>query len=202
MPNNIFDTLNMEKDKITISSDEAKKMIVAGKQLCNFHVLGELGLDGMEEWLNSDLIISNCTIENFNSAAFKFDHHVRIEKTKFIKCVFNFARFHAGLLIDSCEFENYLDFSPGGHNEVDKVFTLKNSVFNEFVSFFDCWFQGRVEIVNNNFRKGTNLLGNKDQTYVTQFDIPPKIQGNIGAIDIDGEGDKKVNTIYIYGVKW
>src|SRR5579863_2505921 len=186
----------VNENKVTITAKDANELIVQGKQLKNFHITGDLDLFKIRGELQTDLSIENCIIDNLIAPAVKFSHHVHFNDVCFKRCSFNFARFYDGLLIENCEFETYLDFSPGGHNEKNKLFSIRNSVFKEFVSFFDCWFQGDVEIVNNDFRKGTNLLGNKDDVYRVHFDFEPTIKNNLGLIDLDGEGDKSVNTIY------
>jgi len=65
------------------------------------------------------------------------------------------------------------------------------------VNFFDCWFKSGVIVSNNDFKKGTNLLGNKDEVYRVQFDIEPVVENNTGSINLDGEGGENSNTIYL-----
>ena len=63
------------------------------------------------------------------------------------------------------------------------------------MNFFDCIYNGPVEIRKNNFEKGSNLLGNIGKSYQTNFEIKPTIQDNKGSIDLDGEDGLKINTI-------
>jgi hypothetical protein len=51
--------------------------------------------------------------------------------------------------------------------------------------------------MDNEFAGGANLLGNKDEPFGVQFDVEPRIENNRGRIDLDGEGDKIVNSIVL-----
>jgi hypothetical protein len=48
-------------------------------------------------------------------------------------------------------------------------------------------FFGPFKLSNCNFIKGTNLLGNQGQPYCVHFAIPPRLEGNKGVLDLDGE---------------
>ena len=124
---------------------------------------------------------------NVNNAMIEF------ENCEFREFVAIGTFFSGGAKFEKCKFYSYVDFESGGQNE--KPFILKNNIFYGFVNFFDCWFKDDVVVINNTFKKGTNLLGNKDHPYGPQYDKRLVIKGNIGALDIDGEGDKKINII-------
>ena len=62
---------------------------------------------------------------------------------------------------------------------------IENNIFEEFVDFGDCWFKGTVIIRNNQFKKGTNLLGNQDKPYKVTFDKKPCIENNTGNLAMD-----------------
>lgn len=47
----------------------------------------------------------------------------------------------------------------GGHNI--KPIVIEGNIFTGFLSFFDCQFENVIELRNNIFEKGTNLLGNR-----------------------------------------
>jgi len=46
--------------------------------------------------------------------------------------------------IVNCLFHGMVDFSFGGHNDVDSAIQIKSTIFNDFVNFFDCQFGGDV----------------------------------------------------------
>jgi|GEM_PF-640710 len=181
----------------SISAENAADLITHGKPLIDLHVKGTLNLYSLKEQIKSELIMQNCIVEDLVSPSIEFEHPVRITGSTIVKCSFNYAYFLAGLTIDHSTFNSYVDFEFGGHNQNNSPLTITNSTFEEFVNFFDCWFKSEVIISHNHFVKGTNLLGNMDDSYRTHFEVEPVIENNRGAIDLDGEGDKKVNTIYL-----
>jgi hypothetical protein len=184
-----------------ISSKTAIDLIIQGKPLINYHISDKLELYNLKDKYDCELIIENCIFDNLISPSIEFKHPVRLIRSCFHKCSFNYAYFIEGLMIDNCVFDSYLDFEAGGHNQKNSTITIKNSTFKGFVNFFDCWYQSKVVITDNDFEKGTNLLGNKDKAYRVQFDVTPIIENNRGSIDLDDEGDKIVNTIYL-SVDW
>jgi len=106
-------------------------------------------------------------------------------------CDFSFSYFLGGLEIINCCFKNYLDFQSGGHNKTHNPVRLENSVFLDFVNFFDCSYDGPFILNGNDFQKGTNILGNKNMPYEVTFKLAPLLKNNKGIINLNGEGDKK-----------
>jgi len=187
----------MNNQKNIISSEDAIELILQGQEIANYHIIGKTELYKIASKLNRELVIQDCFIEDLVSPSAEFIHGLRIVRSHLAKCSFNYAYFIGGLFISDCTFDSYLDFEAGGHNQNDRGFQIKNSSFHGFVNFFDCWFQSAVEVVGNEFKKGTNLLGNKDKPFSVQFDSPPLIENNRGQIDLEGEGDKSINIIYL-----
>jgi hypothetical protein len=188
----------MEVPLNIISSESAIELITHGGVLRNCHIKGKLDLNEMEKKLGLDLLFENCSFENFNSIAIEFNHPIRFVGCRFYACSFYANYFIRGLNIENCVFESHLEFQAGGHN-INGTLSIANSKFNGFVNFCDCWYQGNVVVVNNDFVKGTNLLGNKNAPCKIQFDAEPFIENNIGKIDMDGEGDITINTIHLKG---
>lgn len=90
--------------------------------------------------------------------------------------------FHNKLLLKNNKFEkkvNFFDLYILGD------FILENNIFEEFIDFGDCWFKGNVIIRNNKFNKGTNLLGNLDKAYKVTFDKKPRIENNVGNLEMN-----------------
>lgn len=171
----------------TISAEAAVELILHGKPLFDFQIQGTVDLHKLEGQLNTALIFENCLLENLISPSVEFKYPVRFSRCHFKKCNFDFAYFLYGLTIDNCVFESYLNFQAGGHNQHRFEFTIVRSTFNGFVNFFDCWFQGNVLVMDNDFKKGTNLLGNKSMPYRVSFDVSPIVENNKGLVDLDGE---------------
>jgi hypothetical protein len=93
---------------------------------------------------------------------------------------FAFSYFFEGFTIERCDFVERLDFSCGTHNRNGHAVIIRDSLLHDFVDFFDCTFEGPVEVVHCRFEIGTNLLYAGD---MIRFDVPPVIEENIGEMD-------------------
>lgn len=127
--------------------------------------------------------ICNSIIKTIDFDLFEFERNVIIEG-----CIIDFLHIHScwfidGLVLKNCIIKNYVDYQMGGHNE--KPILIENNIFNEFMNFFDCQFGDIVEVKNNVFMKGSNLLGNKEEGYHNTFDKGVIEKSNIGKIDLD-----------------
>lgn len=125
------------------------------------------GLSGACVQFHAPVVLENCTIEAAEGSFFA-------------------AYFLAGLRVSGCTFRSPLDLQCGGHNQGGSEVVLTDSIFKGFVNFFDCWFEGPVMIRRCRFEGGANLLGNKGQPCEVRFDLPPVIEDNVGALDLDG----------------
>lgn len=174
---------------------EATNILSKEEKLIGFYITGTIELSKLIS-AGKRLWIENCFIENLKGEAIQsLIHPIVLESSEFKSCTFSFAYFNAGLIINNCIFSDYLDFQCGGHNRSSHIVSITNSTFKGFVNFFDCIYNGPVEILNNDFRNGTNLLGNKDYSYKVQFDMKPLIQDNQGIMNLDGEGGLRINLV-------
>lgn len=171
--------------KHNISSEQANVLLTEAQPLVNCNVSGELRIEASEAW-EKEVVLENCTFEYFSGSATQFEKLVRLSNCHFKKCQFVFSYFLGGLIIDNCIFEDYLDFQAGGHNKDGKSVIIIDNLFACFVNFFDCWYESEVIIRNNNFQKGTNLLGKPFNIPVT-FDVAPIIEKNKGYVNLDTE---------------
>ena len=174
--------------KHNISIERAADLLKDGRPLLDIYVEGELRIETNEIWDN-EVAIENCVIEYFSGSVTQFNKPVKLINCHFKKCQFTFTYFLGGLTIDNCIFDSYLDFQAGGHNKPGNPVIITNNVFADFVNFFDCWYENEVTIENNNFQKGTNLLGKPHNIPVT-FDTEPEIGENNGQLDLDNEGEE------------
>ena len=171
-----------------ISIERATDLINDGQPLIDFYITGELKIETMETW-GKEVVIQNCILEYFSGSCTQFEKSVKFINSHFKKCQFVFTYFLGGLTIENCTFDSYLDFQAGGHNKANNAISIINNDFLDFVNFFDCWYESEVTICNNNFHRGTNLLGNPDKVLIT-FDIAPIVSKNIGHLDLDNEGER------------
>lgn len=128
--------------------------------------------------------LNNCIIKRVDLVGvFELSTHLIIEN-----CIISDFRIHScwfvnGLIIKNCIINNYIDYQMGGHNL--KPMVLSGNVFKEFFNFFDCQFENTIELRNNIFDKGTNLLGNKGEGFENTFAKGYIVENNIGNISVD-----------------
>ncbi len=171
-----------------ISPREALKRLGRDGVLLDVRVSGPLDLrsicDG--DRMVRALRFERVALAGISAACVQFARPVDFRDCTIEDADFFAAYFLGGLLISSCRFAGPCNFECGGHNQGGSVVRIADTVFEEFVNFFDCWYEGPVEVHRCSFRGGTNLLGNKGEPFVVQFDAPPSLVGNAGTIDADG----------------
>jgi hypothetical protein len=124
-------------------------------------IVDTIDLIGVFE-VKTHLVIENCIIDNF---------------------LIHSCWFENGLILKNSIIKNYVDYQMGGHNANPIVF--ERNIFIEFFNFFDCQFENIIELRNNIFRKGANLLGNRGEGFENSFVSGWIDENNIGDIDID-----------------
>lgn len=146
-------------------------------------VIETLKLDDIKS--NECFHLINCKIDTIDLVGvFHLNVEVKIED-----CLINELKIHScwftkGLLLKNCIVKNYVDYQMGGHNT--KPILIEGNIFNEFVNFFDCQFEDIVEVKNNIFIKGTNLIGNKGEGFENTFYKGLIENQNLGNINKDG----------------
>ena len=177
-----------------IDSSEALKLISLGKPIDRYEI-DMLDLTKIGTEINVAITVKNSIINHFYSPSIKFQQKMIIEDCQLSRCTFNYVYFVRGITIQNTVVQSYLDLEAGGHNE--EPFILRHNTFMGFVNFFDCWFKNDLIVENNIFRKGSNLLGNKEEPYGVRFEKKPMIRGNQGDIDLNGEGERSDNVILV-----
>ncbi|UTA66458.1 hypothetical protein [Emticicia sp. 21SJ11W-3] len=128
--------------------------------------------------------VINCVINTIDLiGAFELNIHLVVEN-----CLINNLKIHScwfvnGFLLKNCILKSYVDYQMGGHNAYPVI--IDGNVFLEFLNFFDCQFENIIEIKNNVFVKGTNLLGNKGEGFENSFAMGWLAENNVGDIDLN-----------------
>jgi len=78
-------------------------------------------------------------------------------------------------------------------NDKDHPIIIRNTRFDSFVDFEDCWFTGPTRFENVVFAQGTNLLGNLDTPMAVSFDFKPKILNVDGTLNINTYNSQPLN---------
>lgn len=169
-----------------ISAEDALAQLRSGQPLRGYSISGNLELPPSETW-PQEICLENCLVENLACLSVDFSKLVKLLNCRFANCQFTFSYFLGGLTIDSCYFDDYLDFQAGGHNQGGEPVRIVNSRFAAFVNFFDCQYESAVIITDNHFSGGTNLLGKPHNIPVT-FEVAPLLARNSGQLAADNEG--------------
>ncbi len=131
------------------------------------------------------LTIEDKVIEELQLTYCTFNESVSLINCKINNATFQAAYFGKDLLIKDCEFIGYSDFACGDSFNENGISKFVNVIFNEFVSFQDYWFRGKTIFENVNFKKGTNLFGNKNTPVQVGFNSEPILINVQGILDIN-----------------
>ena len=133
---------------------------------------------------HNTLHLINCIIDTIDFVGvFELKVHLIIEG-----CIINNFHIHScwfvnGLVLKHSIVKNYIDYQMGGHNINPIVFD--GNIFTDFFNFFDCQFENVIELKNNVFINGSNLLGNKGEGFENRFENGWLTENNVGDIDIN-----------------
>lgn len=125
-----------------------------------------------------------CNFFHFSAPLIHFFNSVHFTSCTFQTLDFYGAYFHRGFSMTNCTVSKRLSFAAGGHNDCGAII-IRDTSFQSFVDFEDCWFTGAIYLRNVSFQGGTNLLGNKSTPYEVRFDIPPELYDVTGDLHVD-----------------
>jgi hypothetical protein len=151
-----------------------KELPIVGKifQKLNFRNL--VSSDGT---ISKQVIFSNCRFEYLDLGFITFENSLIFKGCVFENAFFHAVSIKAEFIIKNCSFIKRLDFSCG---DMFSSFELKETTFNEYVDFFDTFFDEKAEISDCEFKQGTNLL-----SHMGAFRVEPIIARNIGDLKLD-----------------
>jgi hypothetical protein len=138
--------------------------------------------------ISSPIRLDGCHVTEIDAPCVQFLAPVVLTRCDIGRAQFFAAYFLAGLSIRQCTFSGKVDFQCSGHNRGGSLVHLEDNVFDQFVNFFDCWYEGPFEARKCDFKKGTNLLGNRGQPFEVRFNVEPVLADNSGNVAEDGEG--------------
>jgi hypothetical protein len=180
-------------DFLPIVPGAALHKLRAGETLHGYHIRGTIDLQELADeamHFPVPLTLQHCRLDHLDAVMVQFRRPVVLRHVRIGRADFSFAYFLQGLLLEDCIVDSYLDFQAGGHNQPGFPLQLRRNSFHGFVNFFDCWYRGPVQVEDNRFAQGTNLLG-QPENYPVTFDVPLLIAGNVGRLDHDDEGPKQ-----------
>lgn len=127
------------------------------------------------------IIIHNSIIEFVDLSFTRFESTSIVIRGCVIKNLsLHTSWFKQGFLLEDSIILNKVTFEMGGHN--DAPICIKDNIFSDFFSFFDCQFKELLVVENNIFKQGTNLfcdLHTKGNSFGTKI----RVNNNIGILD-------------------
>ena len=106
---------------------------------------------------NTELLFKNCNIDSFGDTIKVYTKKITFTDCELGHIWFYGTCFSGGLEMKSCSLKDISHFHAIGHNLDPNEFIIDSCTFNDYVDFFDCYFEGPVKIINNDFRQGTNI---------------------------------------------
>lgn len=138
---------------------------------------------------NTELVFSNCKIESFN-ATVQFVGKPIIFRNCEIGAIWCHATyFFAGLEMVNCTVNEASTFDCGVHNLNPNIFIIDNCTFHGHLDFFDVYFEGPVQITNNDFKEGSSIKLYLDVPHGIKEGMPFKVENNKGQLDKYAESD-------------
>lgn len=135
--------------------------------------------------VDDEVRVSGCIIGKLVCPGIEFMKHVTIERCIIDELEVTATWFAGGLLFRNNVVKQRINYEMGGHNKSD--FVVEYNVFEDFVDFFDCIFEGQVIVNNNIFKWGTSLIAEPDKPWANSFIAPPIIKNNIGVVNISSK---------------
>lgn len=132
---------------------------------------------------NTELIFEDCTINSFNASTRTLGRPITFKRCKIGAIWCHGTYFHGGLNLLESVVDEFSSFDCGVHNWAPNKFVINHCVFHDFLDFFDVFFQGPIEITNNDFKAGTNINLYIDAPYGREKGTPVRIENNRGQLD-------------------
>ncbi|GGI17785.1 hypothetical protein [Gottfriedia solisilvae] len=92
-----------------------------------------------EERILNRIIFENCRFDYLDLGFVTFENSLTFKHCVIKNGFFHSVHFKGDLIIENCIFEKETDFSCG---EIYSSFTLLKTTFNQYVDFFDTFFNG------------------------------------------------------------
>jgi len=165
---------------IEIYIRDFKEMLAKDIPVKNFSFLNNIECNTIKH--HTPIIIENCIFKSLRLSDSTFNYPIVFKHCEFGACDFSMNYFKKGFSISNCVFHEIVNFSFGWHNDADSPIQIKNTRFKDYVNFFDCQFGGSVELTNNYFKSGTNILC---KYAIISFATQPLITDNRGCLDLE-----------------
>ena len=164
-----------------IDPEKALELIKETGKLEGLHVAGRLHILRLD-FVRFPIELRNCVFDDYYGYGLCYEEEVIWKGCTFTKIDFDASYFPKGLTCKGCEFLEEVNYTCGGHNDLDHPILFENVIFHKFVDFFDCHFMGPVIFRDVRFLEGTNLL---NEEWGCVFFISHSVmEGVVGQVDV------------------
>lgn len=131
---------------------------------------------------NEGMSLEHCVIHVLDLSTIEFHGKVTIRN-----CIIDKLNLHCTWFAEGLEFMGNIvmsdiDYQMGGHN--NDVMVISENLFHGFFDFFDCHFENQLNVENNVFMKGTDLILRENKGFDNFFHGGLVLSSNIGKLNV------------------
>ena len=131
---------------------------------------------------NEGMSLEHCVIHVLDLSTIEFHGKVTI-----CNCIIDKLNLHCTWFAEGLEFMGNIvmsdiDYQMGGHN--NDVMVISDNIFHGFFDFFDCHFENQLNVENNVFMKGTDLILRENKGFDNYFHGGLVLSSNIGKLNV------------------
>ena len=131
---------------------------------------------------NEGMSLEHCVIHVLDLSTIEFHGKVTIRN-----CIIDKLNLHCTWFAEGLEFMGNIvmsdiDYQMGGHN--NDVMVISDNIFHVFFDFFDCHFENQLNVENNVFMKGTDLILRENKGFDNYFHGGLVLSSNIGKLNV------------------
>lgn len=131
---------------------------------------------------NEGMSLEHCVIHVLDLSTIEFHGKVTIRN-----CIIDKLNLHCTWFAEGLEFMGNIvmsdiDYQMGGHN--NDVMVISDNIFHGFFDFFDCHFENQLNVENNIFMKGTDLILRENKGFDNYFHGELVLSSNIGKLNV------------------
>ena len=135
------------------------------------------------------VLIENCMIDSIDIFDTQFKQHVTVKNCIIGQLSVLESAFNSGLTFTNNIVMSKIQYHTSYEN--DGLFEIYENIFMQFVDFFDCQFNGSINVSNNIFRNNCSLLFREKADWDPIFKFPPIIEKNIRRLDVVRTNDDR-----------
>jgi len=131
---------------------------------------------------NEGMSLEHCVIHVLDLSTIEFHGKVTIRN-----CIIDKLNLHCTWFAEGLEFMGNIvmsdiDYQMGGHN--NDVMVISDNIFHGFFDFFDCHFENQLNVENNVFMKGTDLILRENKGFDNYFHGGLVLSSYIGKLNV------------------